>query len=112
MLSEFRHVACLNRCVRGDRCPQVADVVEVVKVVVNDINGFHAGGRQSVRSVRQQHPGFDRFEDEWVKRAPLKWDLGDQEPAAKACLALLSDWFPATTGEIVHVDGGYHAIGA
>ena len=33
-------------------------------------------------------------------------------PAAKAVVALLSDWFPATTGEIVHVDGGYHAIGA
>jgi meromycolic acid enoyl-[acyl-carrier-protein] reductase len=57
-------------------------------------------------------PGFGQFEDEWVKRAPLGWDLGDQEAAAKAILALLSDWFPATTGEIVHVDGGFHAIGA
>jgi enoyl-[acyl-carrier protein] reductase I len=57
-------------------------------------------------------PGFAQFEDEWVKRAPLGWELTDPEPAARACLALLSDWFPATTGEIVHVDGGYHAIGA
>lgn len=57
-------------------------------------------------------PGFDKFEGAWVERAPLGWDLSDQEPAARACLALLSDWFPATTGEIVHVDGGYHAIGA
>jgi enoyl-[acyl-carrier protein] reductase I len=57
-------------------------------------------------------PGFEAFEDEWVKRAPLSWSLTDQEPAARACLALLSDWFPATTGEIVHVDGGYHAVGA
>jgi meromycolic acid enoyl-[acyl-carrier-protein] reductase len=57
-------------------------------------------------------PGFDQFEDAWGVRAPLGWNLTDQEPAAKACLALLSDWFPATTGEIVHVDGGYHAIGA
>jgi enoyl-[acyl-carrier protein] reductase I len=57
-------------------------------------------------------PGFERFEDEWVKRAPLGWQLADPEPAARACLALLSDWFPATTGEIVHVDGGYHALGA
>jgi enoyl-[acyl-carrier protein] reductase I len=56
-------------------------------------------------------PGFDRFEDAWVERAPLGWNLGDQEPAARACLALLSDWFPATTGEIVHVDGGFHALG-
>lgn len=57
-------------------------------------------------------PGFDQFEDAWTQRAPLGWNLTDQEPAARACLALLSDWFPATTGEIVHVDGGYHAIGA
>jgi enoyl-[acyl-carrier protein] reductase I len=57
-------------------------------------------------------PGFEAFEDSWGARAPLGWDLGDQEPAARACVALLSDWFPATTGEIVHVDGGYHATGA
>ncbi|MFC6020997.1 enoyl-ACP reductase FabI [Plantactinospora solaniradicis] len=57
-------------------------------------------------------PGFEQFEDAWAQRAPLGWDLSDQEPAARACLALLSDWFPATTGEIVHVDGGYHALGA
>jgi enoyl ACP reductase len=57
-------------------------------------------------------PGFDAFEDAWIGRAPLGWDLTDQEPAAKACLALMSDWFPATTGEIVHVDGGFHAVGA
>jgi enoyl-[acyl-carrier protein] reductase I len=57
-------------------------------------------------------PGFEQFEDAWAERAPLGWDLSDQEPAARGVLALLSDWFPATTGEIVHVDGGYHAIGA
>jgi meromycolic acid enoyl-[acyl-carrier-protein] reductase len=57
-------------------------------------------------------PGFERFEDEWTKRAPLGWQLTDPEPAGRACLALLSDWFPATTGEVVHVDGGYHAMGA
>jgi meromycolic acid enoyl-[acyl-carrier-protein] reductase len=57
-------------------------------------------------------PGFEQFEDGWLQRAPLGWDLTDTEPAARACLALLSDWFPATTGEIVHVDGGYHAVGA
>lgn len=57
-------------------------------------------------------PGFEQFEDAWAKQAPLGWELTDTEPAARACLALLSDWFPATTGEIVHVDGGYHAVGA
>jgi enoyl-[acyl-carrier protein] reductase I len=56
-------------------------------------------------------PGFGEFESMWAGRAPLGWDLADPEPAARACVALLSDWFPATTGEIVHVDGGVHAIG-
>jgi enoyl ACP reductase len=56
-------------------------------------------------------PGFERFEEMWSIRAPLGWDLANHVPAAKACVALLSDWFPATTGEIVHVDGGVHAIG-
>jgi enoyl-[acyl-carrier protein] reductase I len=57
-------------------------------------------------------PGFALFEDTWDGRAPLGWDVNNSEPVARACIALLSDWFPATTGEIVHVDGGYHAIGA
>ena len=57
-------------------------------------------------------PGFDTFEHVWGTRAPLGWDVNDAEPAARACVALLSDWFPATTGEIVHVDGGVHAVGA
>ncbi len=56
-------------------------------------------------------PGFSAFEDMWDGRAPLGWDLGDPGAAARACVALLSDWFPATTGEIVHVDGGVHAVG-
>ncbi|SVA16370.1 uncharacterized protein METZ01_LOCUS69224, partial [marine metagenome] len=57
-------------------------------------------------------PGFSEFEDAWGSRAPLGWDVNDGEPVARACVALLSDWFPSTTGEMVHVDGGYHAIGA
>ena len=57
-------------------------------------------------------PGFERFEDVWGARAPLGWNITDPEPTARACVALLSDWFPATTGEIVHVDGGVHAVGA
>ncbi|MDQ2850887.1 MAG: enoyl-ACP reductase FabI [Actinomycetota bacterium] len=56
-------------------------------------------------------PGFETFENTWGKRAPLGWDVRDAEPAARACVALMSDWFPATTGEIVHVDGGVHAMG-
>ncbi len=57
-------------------------------------------------------PGFDAFEEIWTERAPLGWNLKDAEPVAKACVALLSDWFPATTAEMVHVDGGFHATGA
>ena len=57
-------------------------------------------------------PGFSEFEDAWGSRAPLGWDVHDGEPVARACVALLSDWFPSTSGEMVHVDGGYHAIGA
>jgi enoyl-[acyl-carrier protein] reductase I len=56
-------------------------------------------------------PGFKEFVDSWPEKAPLGWDLSDTVPAARACVALMSDWFPATTGEIVHVDGGVHAIG-
>ncbi|MDQ6687766.1 MAG: enoyl-ACP reductase FabI [Actinomycetota bacterium] len=57
-------------------------------------------------------PGFEELESMWSDRSPLGWDEKDQTPAAKAVVALLSDFFPATTGEIVHVDGGYHAMGA
>ncbi len=56
-------------------------------------------------------PGFEEFETVWTDRAPLGWDVEDPEPAARACIALLSPWFPATTGEVVHVDGGYHSQG-
>jgi enoyl-[acyl-carrier protein] reductase I len=57
-------------------------------------------------------PGFEDLESNWSDRSPLGWDQTDQEPTARAVVALLSDFFPATTGEIVHVDGGYHAMGA
>src|SRR5215467_9018739 len=56
-------------------------------------------------------PGAEQFESLWSNKAPLGWELTNHEPAARACVALLSDWFPATTGEIVHVDGGVHAMG-
>jgi len=56
-------------------------------------------------------PGFEEFEHLWNERSALEWDFNDPVPAAQATVALLSDWFPKTTGEIVHVDGGVHAIG-
>lgn len=56
-------------------------------------------------------PGFEEFEPIWNQRAALGWDFGDPVPAAQATVVLLSDWLPKTTGEILHVDGGVHAIG-
>ncbi|MGH9265643.1 MAG: enoyl-ACP reductase FabI, partial [Acidimicrobiales bacterium] len=74
------------------------------------VNLVSAGPIRSVaaRSI----PGFAVMEGAWAGRSPLGWDTRDATPVAKACIALLSDWFPATTGEIVHVDGGFHAIAA
>jgi enoyl-[acyl-carrier protein] reductase I len=58
-------------------------------------------------------PGFQRFEDVWDERSPLGWDVkADADAVARSCVALLSDWFPKTTGEIVHVDGGFHSAAA
>ncbi|MFF8641999.1 enoyl-ACP reductase FabI [Streptomyces sp. NPDC015345] len=57
-------------------------------------------------------PGFSELADDWHTRAPAGWDLTDPEPAARGIVALLSDFFPRTTGEIVHVDGGAHMMGA
>ena len=56
-------------------------------------------------------PGFKQFEDVWDDRAPLGWDINDSSAVAKACVVLLSDWFPATTGSMIHVDGGFHSTG-
>ncbi len=56
-------------------------------------------------------PGFEQMESGWAERAPLGWDVTNPEPTARAVAALVSDWFPATTGEVVHVDGGVHAMG-
>jgi len=56
--------------------------------------------------------GFEQIEGEWQRQAPLGWDTGDTEPVGRAVVSLLSDWWPATTGELIHVDGGYHAMGA
>ena len=56
-------------------------------------------------------PGFDEFENVWNSRSPLEWDVTDPVPAAQAAVALMSPFFTKTTGEIIHVDGGLHAMG-
>ena len=94
----------------------------VAKSALESINRYLAKelGPQGIRSnlvaagpvktmAAKSIPGFKKFEDVWDDRAPLGWDVTDSSAVAKACVALMSDWFPSTTGEVVHVDGGFHA---
>ncbi|WP_061966109.1 MULTISPECIES: enoyl-ACP reductase FabI [Demequina] len=65
-----------------------------------------------IKTTAAKHiPGFDQMESKWGERAPLGWDSEDPEPTARTVTALLTDWFPKTTGEMIHVDGGVHAMG-
>ncbi len=58
-------------------------------------------------------PGFGKFEERFQELAPMGWDVvADSKSVARTTVALLSDWFPKTTGEMIHVDGGFHAVGA
>lgn len=74
------------------------------------VNAVSAGPLATVAA--KSIPGFSQFQDVWGDRAPLGWDQTDPEPVARMVCVLLSDWAPATTGEVVHVDGGFHAIAA
>ncbi|QIP87147.1 enoyl-ACP reductase FabI [Streptomyces sp. Tu 2975] len=65
-------------------------------------------GSMAAKSI----PGFSDLAKVWDERSPLEWDMADPEPAGRGVVALLSDFFPKTTGEIVHVDGGVHIMGA
>jgi meromycolic acid enoyl-[acyl-carrier-protein] reductase len=57
-------------------------------------------------------PGFEQLADLWREQAPLGWDISDPGPVARAICWLLSEYAEAISGEIVHVDGGFHAVGA
>ena len=74
------------------------------------VNAVSAGplGTVAAKSI----PGFSQFKDVWDERSPLTWDTADPEPVARMVALMLSDWTPMTTGEIVHVDGGFHAVAA
>ncbi|MDA8101899.1 MAG: enoyl-ACP reductase FabI [Nitrospiraceae bacterium] len=74
------------------------------------VNLVSAGPMRTIAA--KSVPGFSDFESVWDGRAPLGWTATDPEPVARSVVALLSDFFPATTGELIHVDGGFHAIGA
>ncbi len=74
------------------------------------VNAVSAGPLATVAA--KSIPGFDVFEAEWAKRAPLGWDVADPDAVARMVAVLLSDWTPMTSGEIVHVDGGFNAVAA
>ncbi|MDR1265619.1 MAG: enoyl-ACP reductase FabI [Propionibacteriaceae bacterium] len=101
------------------------DWMGVAKAALESISRYLArylGGR-GIRSnlvsagpinslAKRAIPGSDEIDLAWIKHAPLAWDADDQEPPAKAVVALLSDWFPKTTGHVLYVDGGVHSIGS
>jgi enoyl-[acyl-carrier protein] reductase I len=74
------------------------------------VNAVSAGPLATVAA--KAVPGFERFQEVWEERSPLPWDVTDPDPVARMICVLLSDWSMATTGEVVHVDGGFHAIAA
>ena len=74
------------------------------------INAISAGPLATVAA--KSIPGVSFFDDEWAVRSPLPWDTSDPTPVAQMACLLLSDWTPMTSGEVVHVDGGFHAIAA
>jgi enoyl-[acyl-carrier protein] reductase I len=74
------------------------------------VNAVSAGPLSTVAA--KNIPGFSQFEHVWAERAPLGWDTANPDPVARMVAVLLSDWSPMTSGEIVHVDGGFHAIAA
>ncbi len=74
------------------------------------VNAVSAGPLSTVAA--KSIPGFERFDEVWGERSPLPWDTSNPDPVARMVCVLLSDWAPMTTGEIVHVDGGFHAVAA
>jgi enoyl-[acyl-carrier protein] reductase I len=103
----------------------VYDWMGVAKAALESVSRYLARdlGDRSVRvnlisagpietPAAQGIPGFDQLAGLWGKQAPLDWDTADPGPVADAVLFLLSDLSRAVTGEILHVDGGFHAMGA
>ncbi|MEA3511538.1 MAG: enoyl-ACP reductase FabI [Actinomycetota bacterium] len=72
------------------------------------VNAVSAGPLATIAA--KSIPGLEEFIDAWHRRAPLPWDIYDPEPVARMVCVMLSDWAPSTTGEIIHVDGGFHAM--
>jgi len=103
----------------------VYDWMGVAKAALESVNRYLARdlGRHGVRVnlvsagpletlAARGIPGFRDLVDMWSAQAPLGWNAEDREPVARACCYLLSDWSRGISGEILHVDGGFHAMGA
>ena len=93
-----------------------AALVAVVRYLARDLGRYrirvNAVSAGPVRTMAAKGvPGFDSIETAWNRRAPLGWDTSDPVPPARTVCALLSDYLPATTGEVIHADGGHHAMG-
>lgn len=73
------------------------------------VNAVSAGPIKSMAG--KNIPGFGRLSDGWGRRAPLGWEVTDSMPVGRMVCFLMSDWAPLTTGEMIHVDGGFHALG-
>jgi enoyl ACP reductase len=73
------------------------------------VNMLAAGPIRTVAA--KSIPGFALFEDAWGERAPLGWDVYDSSAVADTAMAMLSPLMRGTTASIIHVDGGYHAMG-
>jgi enoyl-[acyl-carrier protein] reductase I len=103
----------------------IYDWMGVAKAALESVNRYLARdlGEQNIRvnlvsagpvetPAAQGIPGFETLAGLWGKQAPLGWDTSDPAPVADAVLFLLSDLARGVTGEILHVDGGFHAMGA
>jgi enoyl-[acyl-carrier protein] reductase I len=94
----------------------IYDWMGVAKAALESVSRYLArdlGSAGPLGTVAAQGiPGFDQLAELWRAQSPLGWDTGDPAPVANTICWLLSDYSTQITGEIVHVDGGFHAIGA
>lgn len=96
--------------------PTKAALAAIARYLARDLGKYkvrvNAVSAGPVRTIAAKSvPGFDLVDQAWARQAPLGWDTHDPVPVARAVCALLSDYMAATTGEVIHVDGGYHAMG-
>ncbi len=93
-----------------------AGLEAVSRYLARDLGEFHIRvNTVSAGPIRtmagKSIPGFDQIADKWLNRAPLGWSFTDATPVGQMVCFLLSDWAAMTSGELIHVDGGYHAMG-